>query len=227
MALLNRPVVTTLCAAALGALSGCATVAPGAYPYGGFVPPSYAAHPQQRYPLIVYLHGAGDTNPQEKMIPEYALAQTDFPFIVIAPRAARDWNVERLQLVLDDVNARYRIDPRRVYITGNSMGALGAWKMITAHPQTFAAAVLIAGAGNPDLACRASTVPVWFIHNVNDQIIPVRDSTTAAAALRACGGTVELSLDDKPVDSGWTHDAWTGVYAAPKMYDWLLTHQRR
>ena len=220
----SRRLATTLCAAGMTILSGCAAMAPDAYPYGGFVPLSYSANPGQRYPMILFLHGAGDTNPQEKMIPDYALAQPDFPFVVIVPRARRDWEVDRLQKLLDEVSARYRIDPKRIYITGISMGGLGAWKMINAHPQTFAGAVLIAGAGNPDLACRARSVPVWFIHNANDHVVPVRDSADAAAALRRCGGTVETSLDAAPPGEGWNHDAWTAVYASPKIYEWLLAH---
>jgi predicted peptidase len=213
-------------ALALWACAGCATVPPAAYPYGGYVPPQYREQPDQAYPLIVFLHGAGDTNPQEKLIPQYAAGQPDFPFIVMVPRAARDWEVDRLDALLDKVRATYRIDPARIYLTGISMGAFGAWKMAVAHPDTFAAVVLIAGGGDPTRACALKQVPVWLIHNRNDQVVPARGSKLLAEALEACGGTVRLTMDDKPASSGWTHDAWSGVYSSAPLYDWFLSHRR-
>lgn len=214
------------CALALMAGAGCATVPPAAYPYGGYVPPPYRDQPQQAYPLIVFLHGAGDTNPQEKMIPEYAAGQPDFPFIVIAPRAAHDWEVDRLDLLLAEVRAKYRIDPARIYLTGISMGAFGAWKLAAAHPDTFAGVVMIAGGGDPTRACGLKQVPVWLIHNRNDEVVPARGSKLLADALGACGGTVRLTMNDKPAGSGWTHDAWSGVYTSAALYDWFLSHRR-
>lgn len=213
-------------ALALVAAAGCATVAPTAYPYGGYVPPQYRAEPHKQYPLIVFLHGAGDTNPQEKLIPEYAAGQPEFPFIVIAPRAARDWEVARLDLLLAEVQAKYRIDPARIYLTGISMGAFGAWKLAAAHPDTFAGVAMIAGGGDPTRACRLQQVPVWLIHNLNDEVVPSRGSKELAEALAACGGTVRLTMNDKPASSGWTHDAWSGVYTSAPLYDWFLSHQR-
>src|SRR4051812_16782433 len=103
------------------ALGGCATAESQAYPYGGFVPPDYSLRPDERFPLILFLHGAGDTNPQEKMIPDYAARQANFPFIVITPRATRDWNAERLEILLTQVQQRWRVDPSRIYVTGLSM----------------------------------------------------------------------------------------------------------
>lgn len=209
----------------LAAAAGCAT-APAAYPYGGYLPPQYASAPQQQFPLILFLHGAGDTTPQENMIPAYAAAHPGFPFIVIAPRAARDWSVARLEALLAELEQRFRIDPARIYVTGLSMGAFGAWKLAAAHPEKFAAVVLIAGGGEPAQACRLAQVPLWLIHNGDDEVVPVRRSQELAAALQRCGAPVRLTIHPALARGQWSHDAWSAAYHDAALYDWLLAQRR-
>jgi predicted peptidase len=215
-----------LCAAALLALAGCAGEAPQPYPYGGFVPADYGAHPDQRYPLIIYLHGEGDTNAQEAMIPDYARAHPGFPFLVVVPRSAHDWSVERLDLLLAEVQARFRVDPRRIYLAGASMGAFGAWRFASAHPERFAALAMVAGGADPSTACPLKRLPVWMIHNSNDRAVSPLATRRLADALKACGGDVRLTMDERPASAGNPHDAWSATFAAAPLYDWLLARQR-
>ena len=215
----------TVCAAWL-LLGGCASAPPSPYPYGGYLPADYNSRPDARFPLILFLHGAGDTNPQERMIPDYARQHAGFPFIVITPRASEDWSVERLDDLMAQLQQRFRIDPSRRYLTGLSMGAFGAWKLAAAHPETFAAVAMVAGGGEPDQACRLRGLPVWLIHNLNDEVVPVRNSKQLAAALSACGATVRLSLQDKPAKEGWSHDAWSALYHSAALYEWFLAQRR-
>ena len=42
-------------------------------------------------------------------------------------------------MVLDDVLQRYNVDPKRVYLTGISMGGYGAWDFASRYPEYFAA----------------------------------------------------------------------------------------
>jgi predicted peptidase len=225
-AALPRALRALALALAVAALGGCAAPGQAAYPYGGALPDDYNARPDARFPLILFLHGAGDTTPQENMIPAYAAAHPGFPFIVIAPRAQRDWSVARLEALLAELEQRFRIDPARVYLTGLSMGAFGAWKLAAAHPDRFAAVVLIAGGGEPAQACRLAQVPLWLIHNADDQVVPVRRSQELAAALAGCGANARLTIHPTLARDQWSHDAWSAAYNDPALYDWLLAHPR-
>ncbi len=215
-----------LLALAWSVLGGCASLGQMAYPYGGALPADYNARPEAQFPLILFLHGAGDTTPQENIIPAYAAAHPEFPFIVITPRAQRDWSVARLDVLLGELDRRFRIDPTRIYVTGLSMGAFGAWKLAAAHPERFAAVVMIAGGGDPDQACRLAKLPLWLIHNADDQVVPVRRSQELAAAVTACGGMARLTVNPTVARDQWSHDAWSAVYSDRALYDWLLAHPR-
>jgi len=75
---------------------------------------------------------------------------TNFPFIIVAPQCAeaRIWEHEPLLQLLDQVAAKYAVDPKRVYRTGLSMGGYGTWKLGLQHPGRFAVLVPICGGGN-------------------------------------------------------------------------------
>ncbi len=47
-----------------------------------------------------------------------------FPFIVISPQCPEEerWSVEVLDMLLDEMAVRYRVDSTRLYVTGLSMG---------------------------------------------------------------------------------------------------------
>ncbi|MFM7411593.1 MAG: alpha/beta fold hydrolase, partial [Planctomycetota bacterium] len=44
---------------------------------------------------------------------------------------------------LDAVLAREPVDPRRIYLTGLSMGGYGSWELAARHPDRFAAVLPI------------------------------------------------------------------------------------
>src|SRR6185437_1098771 len=62
---------------------------------------------------------------------------------------------------LDEVLRDYKVDPKRVVLTGLSMGGRGSWEMAAAHPDRFAAVIPICGPGDPDAAGRLKGLPVW------------------------------------------------------------------
>ena len=71
--------------------------------------------------------------------------------IMVAPDAPeRDWLSPRSQraiwAVIDQVRSEFEIDPRRVVITGFSLGGLGTWYMAAEHADFFSAAIPIATA---------------------------------------------------------------------------------
>ena len=195
------------------------------------VPDLSAARVQSRsranYPLIVYLHGADPGFPRESIISDYVHARPAFPFIVVAPRSDGKWSGSRLDLVLAEVEQRYRIDPKRRYLTGLSMGARGAANFGARNARHFAAVVLVAGAGDPATACELKRVPLWLIHNRHVQVVPLDVSEKYRNALDSCLGRARMTVNDATPAGRWNHDAWTDAYTSNEIYQWLLQQQSK
>jgi predicted peptidase len=213
-------------------LAGCAPPGPSDPPaYAGYahevlLPAGYAERAQERFPLILFLHGAGGLIPADHVIPRFAADRPGFPFVVVAPRTAESWQVERLDALLREVQDRYRIDETRVYVTGLSMGAFGAWNLAAAYPGRFAALALVAGGGQTGHACSLRHLPVWLFHNQTDPVTPAQGSMSLADALRRCGAAeVRLTLYEALEPGLWEHNAWKAAYHDPELYAWLLRHR--
>jgi predicted peptidase len=195
--------------------------------YNSFLPDNYARDPDKRWPLIISLHGAGGLIPTDDLVEVYARNADAFGFIVVSPSSGgRAWSVTRLDRLYADVIARYRIDPERVYLTGLSMGAYGAWEFAQAYPKRFAAMALIAGGGNVGNACTLKDLPVWLFHNSTDSVVPLSESVVTANALRACGATPKLTVYEALPAGVWDHNAWHAAWTTPQLYEWFMANRR-
>src|SRR5437868_5636644 len=94
-----------------------------------YLPAAYDADPAKRWPLILFLHGAGERGSDVAMVKKHGIAKiveqrADFPFIAVSPQCPANqwWTPEPLGLLLDEIEASYRVDPSRIYVTGLSMG---------------------------------------------------------------------------------------------------------
>jgi predicted peptidase len=176
------------------------------------------------WPLMVFLHGSGERGDDLKQVKKYGPPMIvegtpDFPFVVVSPQcpAGRHWEPERLMALVDDIVASYRIDRRRIVLTGASLGAFGMWQTASAHPGRFAALVPVCGWGDPAWAARLRDVPVWMFHGEEDCVVPISGSLEMLDAVLAAGGDARLTSYP-----GVGHDAWTQAYATPELYAWLL-----
>jgi predicted peptidase len=195
--------------------------------YRLYLPPGYARG-AKRWPLVLFLHGAGERGTDLTALSRTGLTKLagtrTLPFILVAPQVPEDeiWSTVALAALLERLTRDLPVDPDRVYLTGLSMGAFGAWELATAYPDRFAAVVLISGGGNPVPACRLRSVPVWLVHGRKDDVIPVEESELLARRLEACGGRVRLTVYP---DVG--HDAWSQTYEDPGFLNWLLAQRRQ
>ena len=192
-----------------------------------YLPDDYHADRTPR-PLMLFLHGAGERGDSLDLVkvhgpPKLIEAGRGFPFIVVAPQqpAGSWWDAARLSRLLDEIEASYRVDPERIYVTGLSMGGYGTWALAIAEPERFAAIAPICGWGEPEQVCAIREVPVWNFHGARDQVVPIARSEALVEALEACGGDVRFTVYP---EAG--HDAWTETYDDPQLYDWLLAHRR-
>ncbi|HEX2203150.1 MAG TPA: alpha/beta fold hydrolase [Longimicrobium sp.] len=193
------------------------------------LPFEYNADTTRRFPLILYLHGGSlrgaDPERLRRMgLPAVAERDSAFPFIVLSPLLpeGRLWtDTEALMALLEDVQARYRVDAGRVYVTGHSVGGNGAWYAAYRHPERFAAAIPMAGPTIPWWATRLKDVPVWAFHGARDTIVPLSETTEMVDALRREGAReVELTVLE-----GRDHFI-LDLYEDRNLYHWLLRHRR-
>lgn len=204
------------------------SVQPGGYAYQLFVPAGYDESGEQRWPLLLFLHGSGERGADIEKVkvhgpPKIVAQRPDFPFITVSPLlpAGEDWDIARLDSILDHLAGQLRIDASRVYLTGLSRGAHASWRWSAAEPTRFAAVAPVSGRGDASLGCNLAKTPVWAFHGDRDEIVPPSGSFGIVEAIRACGGKPRLTIYP---DTG--HDAWTRTYDDPALYLWLLEHSR-
>ena len=160
-------------------------------PYDVTVPPAYDGG--TALPMVVLLHGySADAASQDLYFGLSSLARQR-GFFVVLPNGLRNasllrfWNatdaccafgqpvddVAYLTAVLDDMQRRFRIDPKRVYFAGHSNGGFMSHRMACERSDRVAAIVSLAGAVWKDEAkCTPSQpVSVLQVHGTLDAVI--------------------------------------------------------
>ena len=102
-------------------------------------------------PLIVFLHGAGETGDDGRrqvdvgLGPAVRTRNLEFPFYVLFPQSRRgSWragmpDAETALSLVDLTQSQVPIDDTRLYLTGISMGGFGTFSLTTADPDRWAA----------------------------------------------------------------------------------------
>ena len=137
-----------------GFLDRVVTIDGHAYPYQVYVPRHYST--DAPLPVILFLHGAGERGSDGLLqtavglAPAIRRAPDRFPAIVVFPQSPTDstWTgapARAAMAALDRTMTEFATDPRRVYLTGLSMGGNGSWYLAYRHPERFAAAIVICG----------------------------------------------------------------------------------
>jgi predicted peptidase len=211
-------------------------------PYRLYVP-AFAKH-GQALPLILYLHGSGGagTDNRKQISGGNAVGthvwieaelQERHPAFVLAPQIPETsrWHssndeplphVAALLGLLDKLRSELRVDTRRIYVVGQSLGGFGAWDLIARYPDLFAAAVPLCGGGDTKRILSARDVAVWAFHGAKDATVPASRSREMVAALRTVSPSVRYT--EYP-DVG--HDVWTRAFAERDLPEWMFAQRRR
>ena len=124
------------------------------YPYAVYVPRDWS--PARLWPIILFLHGAGERGNDGHRQTEVGIGTTIrispelIPAIVVFPQIPKGacWLGEPADAAMKALRSaaeEFRGDPDRTYLTGLSLGGFGVWHLALAHPHTFAAIVPICG----------------------------------------------------------------------------------
>lgn len=224
------------------------TTQPSTISYYEYLPQNYNTN-SDKYPVMIFLHGIGERGPNTTNIstleasiyevaklgpPMYVKNGTQFPFILISPQLKDNygtWPSSYVLEVINHVKTYLRIDERRIYLTGLSLGGGGTWVAAQDYPELFAAIAPVCGGYNsPSKACgiAAENVSVWAFHGDIDSTVPLSRSVNMVNAINACT-PAPSPLAKMTIYTGVNHNAWSKAYKTdnsvhnPNLYEWITT----
>jgi predicted peptidase len=234
--------------AAFGA--GEVAVAEGlTYAYRLLTPPTGSKQPEEGWPLVVFLHGAGergdDNKAQLAYLPERMAAEecrARFPCYLLAlqcpaeerwtsanwsapepgPMAEEpDPSLRAVMLAIERLVREEPVDLRRIYLTGLSMGGFGTWELAARKPEWFAAVAPICGGGDPERAAAYKGLPIWAWHDEADPAVPVERTRIMVEAAEDAGAIVSYSET-----TGYGHASWRPAYEPDNLPAWMFGQRR-
>jgi len=211
-------------------------------------PAGYRAGGDRKYPLVVFMHGAGERGSDNKAqlihgMRDFAsdAIMKKYPAFVLAPQVptGQQWvntpwtakshtmagqpsmSMKLTRQLINELRKEYRIDTSRIYVTGLSMGGFGAWEAACRWPEVFAACAPICGGGDTAQAATMKDVPVWAFHGDADNAVAVSRSRDMIAALKAAGAAPKYTEY-----KGVGHNSWSRTYANADFYEWLFAQKK-
>lgn len=204
--------------------------------------------PDTRYPLVIFLHGAGergDDNTAQLIHVVKELATPEmrerYPAFVFAPQCPKmkrwvetDWTLEQhtmpetpsesmgllISLIEESVKT-LPIDPKRIYVVGLSMGGYGTWDLMQRRPDLVAAGIPICGGGDSSKGEVLKNIPIWAFHGDKDTAVKVERSRAMIKAIQQAKGSPIYT--EYP---GVGHNSWTMTAQNRLVWDWLFAQHK-
>ena len=213
-------------------------------PLADSAPPTDGSSHGSHYPLVVFLHGAGERGDDNLCqlvhgMSEFASDEimSRYPCYVAAPQCPEDqqwvdtpWSADSHRMaaepapvlrwtleLIDRLVEQCPVEPRRIYLSGLSMGGFGVWELLARQPARFAAAAIVCGGGDTATAAAIAHVPVWVFHGDSDPAVKPQRARDMILALQQAGGSPRYT---EYLNTG--HDSWSATYRDPRMYAWLF-----
>ena len=194
-------------------------------------------------PLLVWFHGhkeRGEDNIKNLRWMEllFGAVNDSPPMYILVPQhhSNEDWSSEEdsntdalavtLQII-DQVSAKFPIDPDRVYLAGVSSGGNACLTLAFRHPDRFAAiAPMGSGGGSLSWASTFRRIPIWLFHSYDDTATNPDGDRALIAALQKAGGIAALTETEWKPNRSSNHDCWTAAFQDYNVLDWLLAQRR-
>lgn len=197
-------------------------------PYRLYVPTAYDG--SKPFPLVIAMHGTGGNENslfEDKRLPPHELKRVaEKHGVLMATPHGRGTTEYRgigendIFCVIADLQRHYRVDPERIYLTGQSMGGTGAAYLALHHPDLFAASAPLAAAYSfPWLAANGQHVPFWWIQGAKDADFYLEGVAEGVERMRGLGQNVRY--DRIPNEE---HAA--GLVRVDAAVGWLVQHRR-
>jgi predicted peptidase len=215
------------------------------------VPTEYASDPTTLRPLVLFFHGFGESGTDNRAqingnIDNLLTAAKARGAYLYAPQTSIGWENPILltdaMTMIDRAIADRSVDPKRIYVTGLSLGGGAVWNFLNLFPDRVAASVPIS-AVYPSASFVPTNIvnePIWAFTGRGDTNVPVSVTRSVINTLLTTRGlplptyttnnfAPNRTLDFPPLDLHYGdfrggHDIWTTVYNTPAMYDWMFAH---
>ncbi|MCC6739089.1 MAG: hypothetical protein IT452_08585 [Planctomycetia bacterium] len=167
------------------------------------VPRDYT--PDRPWPVFMNLHGTNATIDYCRQYAPYLRQWARGRFIVAQPASARKsgWGPmmigeQQAPAALQHLRKKFPIDPDRIWLAGQSMGAHGTWHQAMRHGDLYAA--FLPKAGSPyaaygknwkDYLDNLRFGPSYFIHGALDPMFPIKTPREFAEIAK----TMKLNVD--------------------------------
>jgi hypothetical protein len=241
------------CALILAAIAFCsvargqqtAKMTPSGIGYLEYLPSGYNSN-SEKYPVVISLHGykekgTSSTSPNLVLrdlkrvanvgLPKYVKHGQKYPFILISPQLKNNhgtWPPSFVMEVINHVKRTLRIDERRIYLTGLSLGGFGVWRTAGEYPQVFAAIAPVCSGGNAldkAAAIASENLPVWGFHGSSDHIVSYSVSANMINAINAAPKKPN-PLAKLTIFPGMGHIIWDKAYQQTDVLNWMLSHRK-
>jgi len=203
------------------------------YQYITYLPTDYANDSYRKYPLLIFLHGGSargkDTLDLYSSGPfDQIYRGRNFPFIVVAPQCPKHlrWSTENwFENLYSDLIKKYRIDTKRVYLTGASLGGSGTWYLATKYPDKFTAIAPVSGfTRHMDYISEnienLKNIPIWAFHGESDNVVPVEETDYLVNKLSKINNQIKYTRE-----KNIGHSIHWLVYPGNEIYDWFLKQE--
>ena len=229
---------------------------PRQYPHGDIVLNYRIMYPDdfdegKKYPLVLFLHGAGDRGNDNKSQLIYGSklfkdSLNKYPAIVLYPQCPegeswsnyRNINADNLSItditsskpspslsgvisLCDKLLQESYIDADRFYVSGLSMGGFGTWEMLWRIPEKIAAAAPICGGGLTEMTGRMTDVPIWAFHGVKDDVVSYQSTLKMIREVQRRDGIAKISLYPNA-----SHNSWDTAFAEPRFLSWMFSKRK-
>merc|ERR1712008_162832 len=162
-----------------------------------------------------------------------------FKSIVIMPQGwlperRSTWTLEKLDKIeklTRNVIRRFRGDPERVSLTGQSAGGRGAWRFASMRPRLWASVSMACMPASPVMVTKLEGLHMWIIGWTGDGM---RGNDAMVAALKArSSGTVRYTRyvrAPSPPDPMFrflkNHASYDLIYRDHLFWKWVLDHRK-
>ena len=124
--------------------------------------------------------------------------------------------------LLDSMVTAQKINTKKIYVGGLSMGGMGTFELLWRKAGFFAAAFPICGGGDPAKVKEyGRKFPVWVFHGDKDNVVLPSNSRLMVNALQAAGAKVKYS--EYP---GVGHNSWDNAFKEPDLLKWLFKQKK-
>ncbi len=208
------------------------------------IPKDYNPYASTQYPLLVFLHGAGEAPYNDydlvKLLyhgPQKEIFYTgrSFPAVMASIQIAKNEGnfnpnvIKEFMDVLTGVDdnpnksqgavgfGKYNIDVNRLHLTGLSLGGNGVFKTAYTFPDLLASISEFAGYTGSQSDMSRIKIPTYIRHNLYDGSVSSQNAFNAQSWINAAGASQPVNLI---MNNTANHDSWTAEYTSNSFYDW-------